>query len=402
VISPHRARRILVWRPRRDHYRVTRSEVRPLLRRVTERFVFVLVPAGLLFIALWPIGEFYAFDFRVFWEAGRSFVDGESPYPEQSAAVIASKQNFLYPAPIAALFAPLSVVPFDVAAVLFSLAVAAAPILMLYLLGLRDWRCYGAVFLGLPLALSVSLGTISTFLGLGVAVLWRYRDKALVAAPVLALLVVSKLFLWPLAFWFVATRRWRTAVLAGVLGGAASLVAWWQVGLETLRVYPDLLRLVAEVEQADSFSPTALGIALGVPTELAQFGSLALGVGLLAAAGIRVRMRGNDFTMLVVALAAALVCSPIVWGHYLVLLFVPLAIARPTFGVLWLVTAWMTPDNLQYGSDLAATIATFCGLIAIAIVLVSSLRAKRIVSRSESPTPPRDAQARPAPAPATA
>jgi hypothetical protein len=87
-------------------------------------------------------------------------------------------------------------------------------------------------------------------------------------------------------------------------------------------------------------------------------------------------LRNDDLTMLVVALAAALICSPIVWAHYLVVLFVPLALARPRIGLIWLATFWMTPDNLQYGSETAGTIATVLGLVAIAAVLATSVRGR--------------------------
>lgn len=383
-------RRLTTWRPRREDYVLERSDLRPLLARLGAKLLFILVPAGLLFIALYPSGDNYAFDFRVFWDAGHAFLDGQSPYPEQSAAVISTKQNFLYPAPIAALFVPFALLPFGLAAALFALLVAAAPIVTLWILGVRDWRCYGAVFLGLPLVLSVALGTISTFLALGVAVLWKYRDRPLVAAPVLALLVVSKLFLWPLGLWFLVTRRSRTAFAGAAIGGIASLLAWWHVGLDTLSAYPDLIRLVAQVEQADGFSPTALGIAFGISAGAAQLASMALGLLLFAAVAARRSLRNDDLTMLVVALAAALICSPIVWGHYLVVLFVPLALARPHFGLIWLATFWMTPDNLQYGSETAGTIATALGLVAIAAVLGTSVRGRH--GRVSAPAHPVDAQ----------
>lgn len=370
-------RAALAWRPAPDDYRLTRDDVRPLAKRLATRLFLLLVPAGLLFIALYPSGENYAFDFRVFWDAGAAFVDGTSPYPERTPEAISTKQNFLYPAPMAAIFAPISLIPFGIAAALFSVAVALAAIAALFVLGVRDWRCYGAVFLGLPLVLSVGLGTISTFLMLGLALLWRYRDRALVAAPVLALLVLSKLFLWPLVVWCVATRRFKTAAFAGVLGVTATLLAWWRVGLDTIASYPELLRLVAEVEQADSFSPTALAIALGVPGETAQLLATGLGLALLAAALLHRRTRHDEWTLLVAVLGVALVCSPIVWAHYLVLLFVPLAVARPQFSWVWLATFWMTPDNLQYGSELAGAVAIVLGLAAIAIVLSASLRGDR-------------------------
>ena len=44
---------------------------------------------------------------------------------------------------------------------------------------------------------------------------------------------------------------------------------------------------------------------------------------------------------LTLAIAAALVLSPVVWRHFFVLLLVPLAIARPRLDVLWLVPIGM-------------------------------------------------------------
>ena len=44
-------------------------------------------------------------------------------------------------------------------------------------------------------------------------------------------------------------------------------------------------------------------------------------------------------------MAATLALSPIVWLHYLVVLLVPMAIARPRFSLLWLlpVVLWVSP-----------------------------------------------------------
>ena len=57
--------------------------------------------------------------------------------------------------------------------------------------------------------------------------------------------------------------------------------------------------------------------------------------------------RGEDLRSFTLALAASLALTPIVWLHYLVLLLVPLAIARPRFSAIWLVPLllWLTPLN---------------------------------------------------------
>jgi hypothetical protein len=44
---------------------------------------------------------------------------------------------------------------------------------------------------------------------------------------------------------------------------------------------------------------------------------------------------GGDRSAFVLALAAGFVFTPILWLHYLVLLIVPIALARPRLSVLW-------------------------------------------------------------------
>ena len=64
--------------------------------------------------------------------------------------------------------------------------------------------------------------------------------------------------------------------------------------------------------------------------------------------------RGDEVGSFACAIAAALAFSPVVWLHYLVLLAVPLGIARPRFSALWLlpIVLWVCPragngDGLQ-------------------------------------------------------
>ena len=54
---------------------------------------------------------------------------------------------------------------------------------------------------------------------------------------------------------------------------------------------------------------------------------------------------GDEVRSFTCAVAATLALSPIVWLHYLVVLLVPLAIARPRFSLLWLLPAllWVSP-----------------------------------------------------------
>ena len=73
------------------------------------------------------------------------------------------------------------------------------------------------------------------------------------------------------------------------------------------------------------------GLWLGLGPAAARAAAVALGAGLLALCW-REGRRGFDERSLALALAAALALSPIVWLHYFVLLLVPIALARRTFG----------------------------------------------------------------------
>src|SRR5581483_7342074 len=105
-------------------------------------------------------------------------------------------------------------------AAVFVVGSAAAVPAALWLLGVRDWRCYGAAFLWPPVLSGVAIGTISPLLLLGVAACWRLRGRGgLVAAA--ALTVAAKLFLLPLLVWLWVTGRRAVAVAAltaGVVG----------------------------------------------------------------------------------------------------------------------------------------------------------------------------------------
>ena len=61
----------------------------------------------------------------------------------------------------------------------------------------------------------------------------------------------------------------------------------------------------------------------------------------------RFARQGDDERSFFAAIGAALALSPIVWLHYLVLLAVPLAIARPRFSPLWLlpIVLWVCPRS---------------------------------------------------------
>jgi len=72
------------------------------------------------------------------------------------------------------------------------------------------------------------------------------------------------------------------------------------------------------------------------------------------------------------AIAASFVLSPIVWGHYYVLLVVPLALLKPTLSAAWLAAAWLKPDTLALRHPAAWVVLALLVLL-IQLDLSSSL-----------------------------
>jgi hypothetical protein len=114
-----------------------------------------------------------------------------------------------------------------------------------------------------------------------------------------------------------------------------------------LAQYPSLLDQVAARQEFRSFSFVALAHSLGSTPKFAEVTSVLLGALLLALSVTPARdwtrtRFDRDRQSLTLALAAALVLTPVVWSHYLVLLLVPVAIARPRLSGLWLVVLGAT------------------------------------------------------------
>src|SRR5262249_47756840 len=137
----------------------------------------------------------WAWDFRAFYEGGRQYLHLHSPYVTGTLAQLTTQQNFVYPLPFAALFAPVALVPYPVAATLFIVGSAVLLALAIWILDVRDWRVYAVVAIGMPTATAIGLGTITPLLTFLLALLWRYRDRPRIAAPALAFLVLAKVFL---------------------------------------------------------------------------------------------------------------------------------------------------------------------------------------------------------------
>ena len=110
-------------------------------------------------------------------------LDGRNPYPPPTAAGVAPGDRFVYPPPVALLLLPFGLLPFGVAAALITVVLLAAVAATLAVLGVRDWRCYGAAYLSIPVLHDVRLGALTPLLALGLALVWRWRSEARASVP---------------------------------------------------------------------------------------------------------------------------------------------------------------------------------------------------------------------------
>jgi len=307
--------------------------------------------------ALLTVGRFvstarehaFAFDFHhYYWLSGHYALHGRSPFPPPTPDAVLLTHTYPaapYPAPVPVFFAPFGLLPVQLAEVIFTAILVAALFFALHLVGVRDWRCYGAAFLWAPVAFAIQTANLTLLLLLGLAILWRLRGRIVGPAVVLGVLISLKLFLWPLGIWLLATRRYAAAAWSLVVAAAITLGTWAMLGFAGFQDYPRVARIFGRYYESSSYTPFSFLVHLGVPDPWARAGGLALGVAALVAVVVTARRNRSERTSFTIAVAAALLLTPIVWLHYFALMLVPLALLSPSFSVVWVlpVILWACP-----------------------------------------------------------
>jgi hypothetical protein len=104
---------------------------------------------------------------------------------------------------------------------------------------------------------------------------------------------------------------------------------------------------MTQLEGPNSYSLYALFRSLGAGGGAAQAVVYVATLGALAAA---LRFVKGDREWLVATLGIALAATPILWPHYLVLLFVPIALMRRQLSPLWIAVLLLWPDAAGWSS----------------------------------------------------
>jgi alpha-1,2-mannosyltransferase len=327
------------------------------LRRVFSVGPLLLGGPLLVYSTIMVRSNHVFFDFRGgLFNAGLAILHGVNPYHAQFLAhqtaimqaggiaqgelAVTAFSIPVYPAFANLLIVPLSLLPFTLAAVLYTLVSAAAMVAGIWLLGVRDWRCLALTVVSWPFLSGAYLGAIGPFLVLGVGAAWRWRERIFPPALAVAAIVALKIFPWPLGVWLLITRRYKALAMTVVIGVVLTFGAWAVIGFHGLSQYPQMLSDMTFLQQNRAVSIVGVLLIAGVPSSLATAAAIAVAAGILFAAWRLAGGPDGDRRAFGLAILAALSATPIVWEHYMVLLFVPIALASPRLSAAWFIPLW--------------------------------------------------------------
>jgi alpha-1,2-mannosyltransferase len=318
--------------------RVSRTGLAGAGRRVGAKAVTLAA----LVLAAWVTFTFVqkgntGWDFDgTLWTPAKAALDGISPYPPPNFDAVDIGNPSLYPPAAFLPVALLTPLGHTAALAIWLALVWLSPFAALRLVGVRDLRVHLTVLCSYPFVLGAVLGNLTLVLALLVALAWRYRTRPLVGGLCVGAAIALKLLLWPLLVWLLATRRLRVAASSVVWTLVLLLVPWAAIGFDGLAHYPRLLDVASDVFATKSESLYGVLLDAGLAARPANALALVAAGAILAAAARRARRPDGDERMLTLAVVAALVASPIVWPHYLILLAPCLGLLRPRWSPVWL------------------------------------------------------------------
>jgi hypothetical protein len=339
-------------------------------RRVCSRtLVGAIVVVAVITLVRNVLAGGYGLDFRDgVWSAGWAVLHGRSPYPPANPELLFSLQHaFVTPPTLAVAGIPFSLLPFGAAVTLWSVVSVAAFSGALAVLGVRDIRIYAVSLSAFPVFDSLTSGQADGLLVLAAALAWRYRDSSRGAVSVAAL-IAAKLVAWPLLAWLLVTRRGRSLAIACASTVVVLAGSWALIDFKGLAGYPHLLSADARAFELRPQSFSAVSALHWLGASASSSGGLAILVAAAVAAAV-VRMgRGSDQAWFTAAVIFGLLAVPILWLHYLLVLFVPLAISRSHSLAIWLVAAygsWILLIAFEPGGLRALVAVTLASALAI-------------------------------------
>lgn len=286
--------------------------------------VLPVVVAVAMFATAHSTGSLSADFHNELYPEAKLLLDWKNPFPGPDAA-LEHGHNLIWPPVAAFLVAPFTILPSGPADFAIALVGLACFMASLALVGVRDWRVYGVFALWPSVIGEIRVSHLTPVLCLLLALAWRYRDTRFAPGLAIGLAGAIKFFLWPLGIWLAAIGRVRETLVAAALAAASLLLV---LPFTSLGDYLRTLIALGKDFDQDSYSPFGFLVQIGVSDTPARIVTWALGAALLVACWRRASLG--------LAVAAALVLSPIVWLDYYAVTAIPLAVVRPRLSWVWL------------------------------------------------------------------
>jgi hypothetical protein len=322
-----------------------------------EHILFGLVPIiGTIGLALFLFHiQAVAVDFRfAYYPAGVRVLHGLSPYAASHHEILRARA-FVYPALSAIAFVPFALLQNGTGEVLFTLLCIACVPATLRVLEVRDWRIYGITLLWLPVYSSWQTANLTMPLVLLAALAWRYRDRGMVSGLAAGVAISLKPYMWPIALWFLATRRPKAMAWTLWWIFILNVVAWGIIGYDQVHAYLHVSHEVTAALWRGGYGILAAAGHLGFGRPLGEMLLLTISAGVVGLMAYEGLVRRREYHALILVVALILAASPLVRSHYFALLMVPLAIGRPRLGPLWLLPLlmWWCPPTAASGAQVA-------------------------------------------------
>jgi Glycosyltransferase family 87 len=324
--------------------------------------VAVVVFATFLGAALWASNAAgtLGFDFLSYDTAVRRFLAGGVLY-DQSFDLMGPFGAFYYPPIFVLVMLPFAVL--DVAigtwAFIGLLALAFVGSIALFPVPARiKWLLLLLGGLSWPVIFAIKLGSAGPLVLLCFAVAWRWLDRPWPFGAAAAMGAGIKLQPAILLGWALLTGR-RRAVAAGLV--ALLVLALAATAVTGPTAWLDQMRLLAHLSQPlttpGNITPGRMAIVAGLDSTVAwafQVGNLVL----VALVVLYAVWRATSIASFMAAVVASQMLAPILWGHYAIMLFLPVAwlLARGRRWPILVVLATSVPaiafGDLGLGSSL--------------------------------------------------
>jgi len=305
--------------------------------------VRTLAPFGVVIaivVLILPLSP--AYDLNVFLQAGDAALHGRDIYPAIGTPAVYSGSSFVYPTVAVWPFVLLALLPAGLAGAIYFVVSACAVIAATALESARD-HWIPVLVVGTAFTITgLQLGSLSPLLFVGAVCLWKLRERpamfGLVAAPV----IVSKLFLAPLLVWALLAKRYRAFAWATSLT-VLLLAISFATGSLSLTGYLQLLSELGSHEAHAGYGLIGLLRNLSLTPLAAQAIALAVAAVLMATAYAHYRRARDERLLYSAGILCALLLTPVLWSHYLVLLAAALLAldARRRWFIALAITSWV-------------------------------------------------------------